>query len=231
MSEIRKVQRGSMADQVVKNIREAITSGQWSIGDRLPNEQELAKQLGVGRSSVREGIRILAGYGLVETRQGEGTFVVDNQAEQIFDLFGYRSDAENIRYLNQLRHMLETGCISIIFDVGLQSEQLACLHGLVEDLDKAQNSASAIQADSAFHKTLFSYTQNPLLIQIYAMISKLLHTLMLQLMCRQDVLDDARHSHRKIYDALAAGDRTACLTAMSEHLENVDNYTIRYIDQ
>ena len=69
MAEIRKVQRGSMADQVVKNIREAIADGQWNVGDRLPNEQELAKQLGVGRSSVREGIRILAGYGLVETRQ------------------------------------------------------------------------------------------------------------------------------------------------------------------
>ena len=146
-------------------------------------------------------------------------------------MFGYRSDAENIRYLNQLRHMLETGCINIIFEVGLQPEQLACLHGLVEDLDEAQNSASAIQADGAFHKTLFSYTQNPLLIQIYAMISKLLHTLMLQLMCREDVLEDARQSHRKIYDALVAGNRAACLAAMSEHLENVDNYTARYIGQ
>jgi len=229
MAELQKVSRVSMAGQVVNSVRDAIQGGAYQVGDRLPNETELARQLGVGRSSVREGMRILAGYGLVEIRQGEGTFVADRQARQLFSLMGYQSDEESMGHLCQLRHVFETGCVGIVCDRGLSREQYQELSALVEQLRAADDVPSAVAADGAFHQKLFLYTQNPLLIQIYGMIAKLMDSLMAQLMSQEDVLRDARESHGEILDALRGGDRERSVAAMTKHLNTVDDYVHSYL--
>ena len=72
--------RVSASDLVVNNIRSKIQRGELKVGDRLPVEADLARELNVGRSSLREGIKILTAYGVVESRQGEGTFITMWQA-------------------------------------------------------------------------------------------------------------------------------------------------------
>ena len=101
--------------QVVTYVKEAIQAGKYSVGDKLPNEAELAKLAGVGRSSLREGMRILAAYGVVEIRQGEGTFVIDKTAEQFFEFLGYMPST-NFESFIDLRRVIEAGNIVTIYD-------------------------------------------------------------------------------------------------------------------
>src|SRR5690606_1420434 len=61
--------------QVIEQLRDAVRQGEWAVGERIPTESELASTLGVGRNTVREAVRALAHSGLLEVRQGDGTYV------------------------------------------------------------------------------------------------------------------------------------------------------------
>src|SRR5947208_16618638 len=67
--------RAGLVDQVIEQLREAIKQGEWQVGQRIPTETALAESLGVGRNTVREAVRALAHSGLLEVRQGDGTYV------------------------------------------------------------------------------------------------------------------------------------------------------------
>src|SRR5919204_2325292 len=67
--------RTGLVDQVIEQMRELVASGEWPLGQRIPPETELVTALGVGRNTVREAVRALAHAGLLEVRQGDGTFV------------------------------------------------------------------------------------------------------------------------------------------------------------
>ena len=69
---LKPIKRVNIAEQVFEQLREQILHGTWKEGEKLPSEQELTETLGVSRSSVRQAIRTLADYGLVETRNGTG---------------------------------------------------------------------------------------------------------------------------------------------------------------
>src|SRR6202034_1339620 len=69
------LRRSPLVELAVSQLREQVLSGQWPVGGRLPAETELAQRLEVGRSTVREAVRALVHAGLLETRQGSGTYV------------------------------------------------------------------------------------------------------------------------------------------------------------
>src|SRR5919198_5010069 len=69
------LRRGPLVELVAAQLREQVASGAWPVGSRLPTEAELGRQLQVGRSTLREAVRVLVHVGLLETRQGAGTFV------------------------------------------------------------------------------------------------------------------------------------------------------------
>ncbi|WP_315814631.1 FadR/GntR family transcriptional regulator [Paraflavitalea speifideaquila] len=72
------ISRRSLADEVAARLQQQILSGQYKVGDQLPVEPELMHQFGVGRSSIREAIKLLVNSGLLRVQQGIGTFVEDN---------------------------------------------------------------------------------------------------------------------------------------------------------
>src|SRR5688572_18091947 len=77
---MKQIARVSLVDTVVDRLRNEIVTGAWPVGTRIPTEAELVEALGVSRPSVREGVRALAQVGLLESRQGDGTYVIaDNE--------------------------------------------------------------------------------------------------------------------------------------------------------
>src|SRR5213078_2648758 len=77
--------RGTTSEEVVKHLREMIHRGELRPGDRLPPERDLAKLLGVSRPTLRAGIRSLAAVGVLQSRQGAGTFVVQTGGSPALD--------------------------------------------------------------------------------------------------------------------------------------------------
>lgn len=71
------IQKKSLADMVAEQLRQQIMEGVYTIGDKLPTEPELMKTFKVGRSSIREAVKLLVNMGIVQVRQGAGTFVAE----------------------------------------------------------------------------------------------------------------------------------------------------------
>src|SRR4028119_312474 len=80
-----KIERTSLSDAVTDSVISQIREGRYRAGDRLPTERELAEQLGVGRTSVREGLRFLEKLGILEIRQGTGTVVRSLSLGKVFE--------------------------------------------------------------------------------------------------------------------------------------------------
>src|ERR1043165_2392863 len=96
--------RTGLVDQVIEQLRTAVAQGDWPLGTRIPTEVELGEQLGVGRNTVREAVRALAHTGLLEVRQGDGTYVraTSEVSGAIRRLCG-----SELREVLQVRRMLE----------------------------------------------------------------------------------------------------------------------------
>lgn len=219
------LERMGAVGQVVTYVKQAIQAGKYSVGDKLPNEAELAKAIGVGRSSLREGMRILAAYGVVEIRQGEGSFVIDKTAEQFFEFLGYMPST-NFKNFIDLRRVIETGNIVTIYDK-LEKKDLDELQILVNQLKFENGLEECVQADREFHKKLLSYTGNPLMIQIDKMIYRMRSELLYKIMCDKEVVHDAWSLHQQILDALRERDQVQCLNLVLSHLDITEEHMKR----
>ena len=100
-----KVSRRKLVDEVLERLQEKIFSGEYEVGDRLPTEPQLMEELGVGRSTLRESIKILVHAGILEVRQGQGTRIVSLNTTQ--DSFEKRLQAANINHVYEARNMLD----------------------------------------------------------------------------------------------------------------------------
>src|ERR1700744_5363512 len=100
------IQRHSLADAVVSKLQQQISLGTWQPGEKLPSEPELMTHFGVGRSTIREAIRILANTGAVSVRQGSGTYVeTQNGISEPLQQRLRRADAADLDEVRQLLEM------------------------------------------------------------------------------------------------------------------------------
>src|SRR5258708_3117904 len=99
------LQRHSLADAVVSKLQQQLSLGEYQPGEKLPSEPELMEQFGVGRSTIREAIRILANTGMLSVRQGSGTFV--EQHTGIAEPLSQRLKRATAQDLDEVRQLLE----------------------------------------------------------------------------------------------------------------------------
>lgn len=98
--------RSALSEQVIAALRAQITSGEWPVGSRIPTEPELVEQLGVARNTVREAVRALAHNGLLDIRQGSGTYVV--ATSELAGVMHRRFAGADPRHIAELRSSLES---------------------------------------------------------------------------------------------------------------------------
>ena len=108
MMENPAIRKKSLAEELAARLQEQIAAGTFGIGEKLPPEPELMRIFGVGRSTVREAVRILSDMGLLRVRQGAGTFVVSRNAP---DLMTQRLKRADIRELDEVRRIRLEQCI------------------------------------------------------------------------------------------------------------------------
>ncbi|MGQ9629433.1 MAG: FadR/GntR family transcriptional regulator [bacterium] len=103
------IERGSAVEGVISRIKDALVEGRLNPGDKLPTELELMDMLGVGRGTVREAIKILSAFGVVEIRRGDGTYIADSITPPSLDplLFSLILERRTPEDLLEIREMLE----------------------------------------------------------------------------------------------------------------------------
>jgi DNA-binding FadR family transcriptional regulator len=160
------VRPSPLVEQAADRLRAQITGGQWPVGTKLPGETTLAKELGVGRSTVREALRALAGAGLVRARHGSGVFVT--AAEPVED------------WPARLRRAAVTDVYEVRMAVEVHAARLAARRRTPEDVTaleaalegrreaSASGDAAFVDADIALHAAVVTAAHNPLLGDLFA---------------------------------------------------------------
>lgn len=204
-------------DQVVAFVKGGIQSGDLKVGEKLPNEAELASVIGVGRSSLREGMRILNAYGLVDIRQGDGTYIDNKSEEKFIEILNLQTTG-NYQYLMELRRVIETGSIALVCPK-ISDAEIDELQSLVDVLVPGNDIVRCVDADRAFHTKLIEKTGNPLIISLNNMIYQNRMSLLLTILTDRNILADARTAHQAILDALRTRDVSKCIEAVTKHLD------------
>ena len=111
----RASKRESAVDVVVNNLKQLLMEGKLRPGDRLPNELEISEGMGVSRGSVREAMKILSAFGLIDIRVGNGTFVSETPGNKLMDslLFSFFVNNPDIQNLYELRQIIEIDILEL----------------------------------------------------------------------------------------------------------------------
>lgn len=207
--------------QISNVLIKVITEGQFKVGETLPSERELAKSLGVGRSSVREALIALEIAGWVEIRTGNGVFVMRNEAPDTFSL----DDDSSVEDLIETREVIE-GEIARLAAKRRTPEQLEALREHLDAMAEIEvDNDEFRERDRRFHMLISDMTGNPVLREINETVWNKRHSAMHRRFeshyGNAASTDQLMVDHTAIYDAIADGDAVAARKAMLRHLETV----------
>lgn len=212
----------TVADETVERITEMIHVGAYAPGDRLPSERKLVEQLKVGRTSVREAIRRLETMGLVESRQGVGTFVKDPSREVIHaSLLPHAlTNQETLEKLFDLREIIEVEAAARAAKRA-SAGQIAVMKKWLQTVETnvaREDAAGLIVADVEFHRQIIIATGNDILVNLMDSIVDLLAEMRYDSTHIPDLLPQIVGGHRAIMAAIEAHNVEAARQAMRDHL-------------
>lgn len=201
-----QIHKKSLAQNVGEQLIEQINSGKYSPGDKLPTESELMRIFGVGRSSIREAIRALSNIGMVNVRQGAGTFVsaqsvsnigVDNKMRS-----ADRHELEEVRKILEIAIVEKTVARRTDGDIKKMRELLRirknhAINGLLED---------CMKTDMDFHIAVADATHNTLLAEIYRSASTRLLAAFNEIYEDTSCFIQSQPSHEKLLKYIMDGD-------------------------
>ena len=161
------IQKRSLAEEVADRIGKQIADGKFADGEKLPTEPELMKFFGVGRSTIRESIRILENMGMVNVQQGRGTFVTRNGESN--EPFSQRLKRADIKELREVRDILETPVARMAAERRTEADINAMKQYITERREAAEsgNVSRCIKADINFHNSIAQATHNAILADLY----------------------------------------------------------------
>ena len=155
------LRKHSLADTLAQRLQRRIAAGKFRTGERLPTESELMRMFGVGRSTVREAVRMLSDRGFLNVRQGVGTFVAAPAASDA--LMEQRLRRADIRELDEVRKILEAAARRTPQDM----ERIESLLAQRGEAAEAGDLERCIAADIAFHAAIAEATHNEILSELY----------------------------------------------------------------
>ncbi|MGI5900144.1 MAG: FadR/GntR family transcriptional regulator [Christensenellales bacterium] len=176
---LRPIPNRSVVDRVIDRITDAIISGQYAPGEKIPTEDQLAAMLGVARNSVREAVKVLVSLGVLEIRRAEGTFVTEGTRSELFNpmLYGVIAQKSGLADLIEMRRVLEEGVTRLAIEKGTDEDMnkiakqaetfIAALESKPYDYDRI------MQCDINFHKSIEDACHNSLLPNICQVITRL----------------------------------------------------------
>jgi GntR family transcriptional regulator, transcriptional repressor for pyruvate dehydrogenase complex len=234
----KKIKPKKLYEEVAEAIYELIRTGELKPGEKLDSVQQLAENFQVGRSAIREALTSLRAMGLVELRQGEGTFVSEFDTDQItFPLStAILMNKKDIIHLLEVRKIIEIGSV-IAASRKRTEQQLNVLWDALKEMESASgNEELGEDADLKFHLALADAAQNPLLFSLLNHVSGLMKETMKEtrrvwLFSKQTTMEQLYLEHLNIYEAVRDKDENNAGHYMLVHLQNVETILQKYFQQ
>jgi GntR family transcriptional regulator, transcriptional repressor for pyruvate dehydrogenase complex len=215
------VSRTSLVDEVIAAIKKMLNEKAWSPGTRLPSEQELARQLRVGRSTVREALRVLGHLGLVESKTGLGTYVTDQGMPSA--RIAHPRTPEVLNELYEFRRSIEIPAATLAAE-RRTTEEMAKIKKSWEACEAAviKNSADEFaRLDYLFHLSIVEASHNRFMVDAYRGLSSTFAGYV-NLVLAQGPLRSMRNFHDKLIDAIDRRDPEAAARAVEENFVETD---------
>lgn len=187
--------RTGLVDQVIAQLRASVTAGEWPVNTRIPTEPELVEALGVGRNTVREAVRALAHSGILEVRQGDGTYV---RATSEVSGALRRLCGSELREVLQVRRCLEVEGARLAA-TARTDEDVATLRSFLDTRGLADPTEFA-RADTEFHLAVVLASHNSVLIELYRGLTEVV---MASVATSSSTPQGAMFPHDGLVDAIA----------------------------
>ncbi|WP_232665087.1 FadR/GntR family transcriptional regulator [Pseudonocardia sp. TRM90224] len=217
---VRPVERLSLVEQTTAELQRMLADGEWPVGSRVPGEVELGRQLGVGRSTVREAMRALISSGQLEARQGAGTFVASRTAVSEWER---RLRRAAIADVYEVRIALEMEAARLAAARRTDAD-LAAMDAAMTARGAAGSTEEFVDADLRVHLAVIAAAHNPVLSDVFDSFVTPLRAALLDLsrdvdLRTADEHTDTTHAHHELVDAIRAGDADAAVLATRHNVE------------
>lgn len=209
----------TLVEQIVAQLEQLIENGTWPVGERIPAEPELVKELGVSRNTIREAIHALIHAGLLRTRQGDGTYVCS--ASSLKPVLSRRLERSKLSETLEVRSALEQ-----------EGARLAARRRTPEDIGKIRSAYEAcvraeasedielhVQADYAFHKEIIAAAHNSILSDLYDSISEAVRQVVTYGSSRLCLLRLHSELNARLVESIANRDEDRSAEAVREYID------------
>ncbi|CAW99851.1 FadR family transcriptional regulator [Streptococcus equi subsp. zooepidemicus] len=212
-----------LVEKTAERLLKLILERGYEVGAKLPNEYELAQDLEVGRSTIREAVRSLATRNVLEVRQGSGTYISSKKgvSEDPLGFSLVKDTAKLTADLFELRLLLEPRIAALTAQHATPKE-VEALEKLVVDIEEAVAAGDPkhLQLDVNFHSLMAKYSGNIAMDSLLPVINQSIHLINANYTNRQ-MKEDSLQAHRDILNAIKAGDPIAAYDAMLLHIMTV----------
>jgi GntR family transcriptional regulator, transcriptional repressor for pyruvate dehydrogenase complex len=225
--------RASVGGETIRRLKAMITSGQFSAGERLPSERDLAADLAVSRNSLREAIRALSLVGILEARHGDGTYVTSLAPRLLLDslsLLGEISGDATVLDLLAIRRILEASAAEQAA-ARITEEQLdeleRCVEAMNHDPQRGDGSVEQVvsQADVRFHSIIGEASGNPALAALVDTLnSRTLQARVWRGYAQVGVFASTLAEHAAILSALRDRDPSRAFAHAAAHIASVEAF-------
>ncbi|MDO3722109.1 FadR/GntR family transcriptional regulator [Marinobacter sp. chi1] len=200
---LKPIKKASLVQATIDRLRQAIETGQWSLGEKLPVESDLAENLGVSRNTVREAVRVLAHGGMLETRQGDGTYVRAT-----------RDDGDALKRISasaladqlEVRTLLESGAAALAAERRTSQDLQAMADALDARARAGENIDQRVRHDEAFHVALVRSAHNAALSELYGVFSGAIAQTIRRTETDPDLPEPSQEDHELLLAAIRRGD-------------------------
>lgn len=218
MSDLSHLKSKLLAEQVQELIYQYILDHSLTVGMKLPNEFDLARQFNVGRSTIREAVKLLISQGILEVRRGSGTYIISTTPSDM-DPLGLRRFEDKMSLaldLADLRMMLEPG-IAEMAALNATADDILRLRGLCDlTEERILTGSSYIKEDIAFHTCVAECSKNKVVEQLIPMIDTAV--MMFVNVTHTKLKNETIMTHRAVTEAIADHDPTGARAAMMMHM-------------
>lgn len=224
-------ERRKKSAYIAEQILDAISQGEYQIGDRLPAERVIAEQMDVSRNSVREALSALQILGIIESRAGDGTYVRNSVGDKldIVQALTLMKEGEDLLEVWEARKEIETSLVKLAIDRA-SPKDLNKIEGILEEMRKAtyaKDSVGYLDANKDFHLAIGRAADNLPLKNALRSLMEITTQQLLEEVNLGYVLESIEKSfkeHEDIFNAIRDQDKEAGTKAMKIHFEELERY-------
>jgi GntR family transcriptional regulator, transcriptional repressor for pyruvate dehydrogenase complex len=221
---IKAVEKKRAYEEVVSQIRVLMDDGRLKLGDQLPTERELSETFKVSRATIREAIRTLESLKLVQSRHGEGTYVLSSEENLVHPLAAALFDEkDNIQDIFYVRKAIEPHIAELAAE-NATPEEIVELEAIINERGKSVSDKNGnANTDTEFHSYLARMSKNSVLGRLVAALSDILEQTRYEYLQDEERSKKSLTGHLKVFNAVKNGDSAAARRAMRRHLEEVES--------